>query len=741
MMDHTSQAVEISTQISEIINFRVINDKIATAGQPTEEQLQHVRDKGYEVVVNIAPYDSRYSLENEQEAISALNMEYIHLPVDFNNPLVEDYQRFENILYNLGDKKAFIHCAANYRVSVFISHFAKKYLAWNEQQCDDHISDIWDIHEFPIWASYVEQLRSLGSTEQVIAELIGKHLVPHVNDKFGTTGKSALQRSLARFIKADEKIQFILPGFPCKSPNKIDKTFGTLPDMGEYMALTHLDDICDEINSIYPNGCELTILSDGTTFSDIVNVSEAEKDSYRSSLRHHAITHNIKWVDLSIFFDESMSPIKQRLQLIKQANTKVKSLEKFIKQINTNQSLQAEHDRWCSYLYNDMSLGRLSEETRDEFLINLSNKAYQVMHRSKALSDNIEQRFTDHIRLSIHHYDNAGPKYTIALTDNSKTAIAPWHSVPLLESSGVVKLIPHGEINQTYSVLVKYQKQNWMYMLVDDPQLTRYSYEIVQKPRIGLVIRDTNNLGLENLPTSFLEKMSTLFGFVVLKGVPFDTVDNFAKYSNRFGEIYQWDFGPVHVITADEEPSGFVHSMEKLPLHWDLSMLPLDHKLVVENELFCNHLILLYCKTPSNKGGGETNVIDSRSALRLAGSKNITRWKQTEVTYYTKMTYFGGEPRTYRLIWNHPDTNEYILRYQEGSDLDIQQFQLSSNQLSEKEFTDLIQELNDTVYDKRCMISYEWEANDLLLIDNYYTLHGRQPMINRDRELWRVQVI
>lgn len=392
----------------EFFNFKKVSDHIATAGQPSENQLRSLKDEDYEYVLNIAPYDRRYSIADEPGLVESLNMEYIHQPVDFSNPLLADYQEFEDSLERIKNKKALIHCAANYRVSVFFSHYASKYLGWDEQRCDEFIADIWDIREFPIWVEFLKTLRASQPVEMRIAELLGRHRVSVEGDRFEAKGKAWLRDAVAQYTRTNEKIQFILPGFPCKSPNKVDKTFGVLPDMGEYLALERLDSICDEIHSLYKPGCELTVLSDGTTFSDLVNVPEEEKNAYRGGLRNHAITHNIKWVDLSAFFDKPMSNTMLRKQLIKQANAKVKTLDKFIKKVKNNKLLQTDHDKWCSYLYNDMSLERLSDDNRDDFLHALSEKAYQIMHRSKALSANIERCFPEHVRLSIHQYDNAG---------------------------------------------------------------------------------------------------------------------------------------------------------------------------------------------------------------------------------------------------------------------------------------------------------------------------------------------
>ena len=47
---------------SEIFNFRQIDDRLVTAGQPSEEQLGSMAAEGFEVVINIAPIDRRYSL-------------------------------------------------------------------------------------------------------------------------------------------------------------------------------------------------------------------------------------------------------------------------------------------------------------------------------------------------------------------------------------------------------------------------------------------------------------------------------------------------------------------------------------------------------------------------------------------------------------------------------------------------------------------------------------------------------
>ncbi len=47
----------------------------------------------------------------------------------------------------------------------------------------------------------------------------------------------------------------------------MDKVLGTLPDLGEELALTHLNGLCESIAEIYEHGAELVITSDGLVYN------------------------------------------------------------------------------------------------------------------------------------------------------------------------------------------------------------------------------------------------------------------------------------------------------------------------------------------------------------------------------------------------------------------------------------------------------------------------------------------
>ena len=129
--------------MNKILNFIKINELISTSGQPKIEEFEFIAKEGFEVIINLALNSSSNAIENEDKIVSSLNMSYIHIPVDFENPKISDLKLFLNILQALGANKVWIHCAKNYRVSAFMYVYHKYILHTLFEQIDLSIFDIW----------------------------------------------------------------------------------------------------------------------------------------------------------------------------------------------------------------------------------------------------------------------------------------------------------------------------------------------------------------------------------------------------------------------------------------------------------------------------------------------------------------------------------------------------------------------------------------------------------------------
>lgn len=80
-------------------------------------------------------------------------------------------------------------------------------------------------------------------------------------------GLSGFLPLVTQNIKDKKPVLMLLPGFPFKAPNAVDKVLGVLPDLGEELALSHLDSLCKNIERVYEHGAEVHICSDGLVYN------------------------------------------------------------------------------------------------------------------------------------------------------------------------------------------------------------------------------------------------------------------------------------------------------------------------------------------------------------------------------------------------------------------------------------------------------------------------------------------
>jgi protein tyrosine phosphatase (PTP) superfamily phosphohydrolase (DUF442 family) len=141
--------------LSEINNFRPLGDKIGTSGQPTEAQLRQIREAGFDTIINLALPTSDNALPNEGSLVTGLGMSYIHIPVNFKEPTSQDFRAFCRVMRAFEDRRVFVHCAANMRVSafMFLYRVIVKDVPASEARRD--LVAIW--HPDDVWSKFIEQ--------------------------------------------------------------------------------------------------------------------------------------------------------------------------------------------------------------------------------------------------------------------------------------------------------------------------------------------------------------------------------------------------------------------------------------------------------------------------------------------------------------------------------------------------------------------------------------------------------
>ncbi|GAA2814625.1 paerucumarin biosynthesis protein PvcA [Kitasatospora paracochleata] len=255
---------------------------------------------------------------------------------------------------------------------------------------------------------------------------------------------------LARFVAAGEEIVFTLPGFPCKSPSPA-KVLGHLPDEGERLSLTFLNELCAAVGEVYRPGARMVICSDGHIFGDLIRVPDHHIDAYSDELA--AMIRREKLDRLSVFdlrnvlgalpYDEKRAHVHARYA-------------------PTVEELRAEAraDEGARALY--LGITRFLTEdtvdftgTRSALQRECRRRAYGVIQRSRAWGDLIAEHHPRTVRLSIHPQPRGAAKFGIRLLDAEDAWTTPWHSVVVHRADGGRQLMRRADAEQCGRVVLR----------------------------------------------------------------------------------------------------------------------------------------------------------------------------------------------------------------------------------------------------------------------------------------------
>lgn len=129
--------------MKEIINVIEINENIMTSGQPTKDEFEKIANAGYEVIINLAVCHSEGKLEDEDIIVTNLGMNYFHIPVEFTDPKQEELFMFIDLLKACKNRKVWVHCILNYRVTAFMYVYNKFILKTPFDEIDLSLLDKW----------------------------------------------------------------------------------------------------------------------------------------------------------------------------------------------------------------------------------------------------------------------------------------------------------------------------------------------------------------------------------------------------------------------------------------------------------------------------------------------------------------------------------------------------------------------------------------------------------------------
>ena len=139
--------------LEQLTNYYPISPLILTAGQPTADQITLISQAGCQVVINLARPSSPNALADEAALVAAQGMDYIAIPVVWEEPTLDDLARFFAAMEANQAHKVFVHCVVNYRVSSFIYLYRVLRLGVNPDEAIWDLRSIWEPDE--IWSAFI----------------------------------------------------------------------------------------------------------------------------------------------------------------------------------------------------------------------------------------------------------------------------------------------------------------------------------------------------------------------------------------------------------------------------------------------------------------------------------------------------------------------------------------------------------------------------------------------------------
>jgi pyoverdine/dityrosine biosynthesis protein Dit1 len=252
--------------------------------------------------------------------------------------------------------------------------------------------------------------------------------------------ESPLGLKLREKIARGEKLTFLLPAFPAKSSNRA-KTESAAPDLGEFLALSSLDEMCAEIGLVYSPGAEVIICSDGRVFNDLVRVSDADLELYSQRIAQIIATENLTHLRTYSLEDcTELDRTRIREDLVDRYGPSLESIRKGAEEDpGTRMMINGIH----RFMKDDLAV-HFPQLSKNRMMLLAKDVAYQVVQRSRSWDGLLATKFPDALRLSIHPYALQHRKFGVKLVSSSDRWATPWHNVTVQDGAGY-RLMPRSE--------------------------------------------------------------------------------------------------------------------------------------------------------------------------------------------------------------------------------------------------------------------------------------------------------
>jgi pyoverdine/dityrosine biosynthesis protein Dit1 len=307
-----------------------------------------------------------------------------------------------------------------------------------------------------------------------IVQRYGQHLPPAdgAGEHAGVwLGKPLFMGKVKAQLEKGQAIHIILPAFPWKSVNKVDKVTGILPDLGEELALYRLNQMCEDIKTVYPLGGQVHIATDGLVFDDVVGITDEDTWAYGEGLMDMTREHGLQNIRLRRVMDilgytEGKTLDKELyLSLAKQCREEI--IASYGRtEAEVRQMMKDDPDTLLTYcgfirfLESDLRFSPVTAATRacsgQAYRKTVKKVAIQMMIRAESFTKLLQAYCPDYVRLSIHP-SNGSVKlsFPLIITSDGNFPRSPWHSSLAVAVDGSYSTVHSKDVRETHDLVFR----------------------------------------------------------------------------------------------------------------------------------------------------------------------------------------------------------------------------------------------------------------------------------------------
>ncbi|KAJ5503166.1 hypothetical protein N7463_006040 [Penicillium fimorum] len=281
-------------------------------------------------------------------------------------------------------------------------------------------------------------------------------------------GRSSFTPRVQTHIVANRTIPMVLPAFPMKSNNRMDKVLGALPDLGDELGLARLMNLCRDIKAAYPPGAVVVIVTDGICYNDLTGISDEEVWEYGNRLRKITVEKGYACIRfhrvmnmLGLYTGAHISksdyvklcPLS-RAELHRRCGRPGFDVDKFLK---SDEDYLRTYNGYDKFMKIDLKFSPVTKDCAGpkQYKKKIKIIAKEMIVRGVEYAELVRQIYPDSLRLSIHPSSGQTKLSFPLIPQKNLFSMSPWHCSVAVTTSGEFITAHQSAHRQKFDLITK----------------------------------------------------------------------------------------------------------------------------------------------------------------------------------------------------------------------------------------------------------------------------------------------